>query len=113
MELEEKASGSSTPASRAAHVKRCSNGSAKAPVFLCHYGTRQPLLLRRQRQHTQIKILVIKYIIQNVIVKLVTKTVNNERVLQYYAIFLVTLQCNYENATSALQITTQKVEHDC
>ena len=33
MELEEKASGSSTPASRAAHVKRCSNGSAKAPVF--------------------------------------------------------------------------------
>ena len=35
MELEEKASGSSTPASRAAHVKRCSNGSAKAPVFFC------------------------------------------------------------------------------
>ena len=45
---------------------------------------------------------------RNEIVKLVTKTVNIERVLQYYAIFLVTLHRNYKNATSALQITNRR-----
>lgn len=46
---------------------------------------------------------------QNEIVKLVTKTVNFEMVLQYYAIFLVPLHRNYKNATSALQITNRRL----
>ena len=50
-----------------------------------------------------------KDVIKNLIVKVITKTVNIERVLQYYAIFLVTLHCNYKNATSALQITNRRL----